>query len=476
MIASARRPQPHSPYRLVCALLALVGLAALGGAPPAEVKLKLLYETPDSSNTLPKGTVVLVLQRKGSKAQTLAEVYREAKPRTALKSALVKAGKDSLGAVRDTLDAQGETKDKYQKKEIYYLLAETPDGVLYESTVYGSEGESRVAGFDLVKSGKMTMHPVPKDAREQMDGAFSQAMGDSSPEDDGKQKDKPGGSGPKDGGWGLWLWGVLGIVAVGGVALWLVWRRRAGHPGPPEKHHAKVKEAENYQESNRKTHNVGDPTEPRGKRVDSIRLKTPGGEATASDSASPAPDARAPLQDELDALRQENKRLKQEKQTLEDKIAALEGDNDPATSTGTAASSAAAAPTAPPKQTPQEKVGDVFTTWCTSQPATMVDRYYVFKNKVEAIASDVQFRRIFREKNASGILFTKNASDPVEHWLVEIRGEYLLLPQPSRGRFSELAPCFGGENMPPSAISSATPAVLKRKNGRFVLAQKGRVS
>lgn len=106
----------------------------------------------------------------------------------------------------------------------------------------------------------------------------------------------------------------------------------------------------------------------------------------------------------------------------------------------------------------------------------MVDRYQLFERRIESEVDNASFRRVTREKNAAGLVFDNNAQDPVEYWLVEADGQYLLLPQPARDRFRELGECFDGTNKAPNNVSSVEPALLQKKGGRFVLDETGHVS
>ena len=106
----------------------------------------------------------------------------------------------------------------------------------------------------------------------------------------------------------------------------------------------------------------------------------------------------------------------------------------------------------------------------------MVDRYNRFARKAEGVTSGAAFRRVFREKKASGIVFDDNAIDPVEYWLIEADGQHFLFPQPGRSGFEELTPCFEGQNQEPSKVSTVQPAILKKQNGQLVLKEGGHVS
>jgi len=72
-------------------------------------------------------------------------------------------------------------------------------------------------------------------------------------------------------------------------------------------------------------------------------------------------------------------------------------------------------------------------------------------------------------------VFSENAQDPVEYWLVEYKGQSLLLPQPSKNGFRELGECFEGKNMAPKDVQQVQPAQLKSGARGLTLEKKGRV-
>ena len=150
-------------------LFALVGPAA------AQTPLQLLDrvdglgEMPREGTPLPESTRVVLLPHASSQAHTLpnADVSREELSRRIVDRIESEGERPPLGPDGTTPWTVAPTAPS---GAVYYLLAQTPDGTLYES--YVNTGRGFVPGFDAVQSGRMTMGPVPGPARPRMRSAL----------------------------------------------------------------------------------------------------------------------------------------------------------------------------------------------------------------------------------------------------------------------------------------------------------------
>lgn len=122
------------------------------------------------------------------------------------------------------------------------------------------------------------------------------------------------------------------------------------------------------------------------------------------------------------------------------------------------------------------KVGRAFVDWCGSAGAAMVDRHIMFADQLTERIPEAEVKRIFREKNAAGVVFTDDAQDAVEYWLVNVKGRDFLLPQPDRSGFREIEKCFEGEGVSPQEVEEVYPAQIQSKDGKRVLTEKGYIS
>jgi hypothetical protein len=135
----------------------------------AQVTLKLRQSPDDPVTALPVGTEVLTLKRDGDSAQSLSDLG------LADRDVLVEEITDRLEAEPQktytrVVAEDGETeRSRFEKKQLYYVLALTPQGRLYESQV------DQEPGADLAVSGKLRMGRVPNTHRQRMRRAFREA-------------------------------------------------------------------------------------------------------------------------------------------------------------------------------------------------------------------------------------------------------------------------------------------------------------
>lgn len=166
-------------------ILAVAACVVAGGIRPAvgqaiqeAVSLQLIHrvqalgEAPYEDDPPPAGTEVAVIPVEGARSRTLPNLTSVTRD-----SLVRRASTVSL----QSLSARGTTPTRYPttgaSERIYYVLAETPDGALYESYVNtGTLSSPRfVPGADAVQSGRMTIGPVPPDARATMQAVFEAA-------------------------------------------------------------------------------------------------------------------------------------------------------------------------------------------------------------------------------------------------------------------------------------------------------------
>lgn len=166
--------------RILCCIVVLLTAGAVWVAPAQEapVPLRLVNrveapgETIDRTESLPTGTDVVVVPVPGDVSVSLVNLRRI--PRDSLV-------RRARGRTVQQLTDGGTTSRRYattpQTDRVYYVLARTPGGALYESYVNtGTRSDPIfVPGADAVMSGRMTIGPVPADARETMSRAFAAA-------------------------------------------------------------------------------------------------------------------------------------------------------------------------------------------------------------------------------------------------------------------------------------------------------------
>ena len=167
------RPAAERPrlWALALALLLLFGTPGLAlGQTPLQLldRVDGLGQAPQEGPPLPESTRVVTLQ------------YDAAQPHTLPNAGVSRA--DLARQIQERLrtdgpqwlDARGRTAGSVVPTRtagaVYYVLAETPDGRLYES--YVNTGTGFVPGYDAVQSGRMSMGPVPEPIRPQMQDAL----------------------------------------------------------------------------------------------------------------------------------------------------------------------------------------------------------------------------------------------------------------------------------------------------------------
>jgi hypothetical protein len=365
-----------------------------------------------------------------------------------------RAALDSTAANATTVGANGKTGSEFPRTrysgQVVYVVAQTPEGMLYESQV------SATAGYHPVREEAIEMARVP-DVHAALKNQFP-------------------GSDSSAGSWVSVLWGPGGwlvALALGLTGTWYYRREARTLEDILKRKTAEVNKLKAERNQRTGMRSRGGSQRSSSRTNTDRRDASPSGEKT-QESHHGAPlrasrDRSDSQKEEADSARQSaapERGGRESHQEERSKAADQEPVSEPEPSSP--------ASPEPASKSPREKTGEVFTRWCNEQGA-MVDRFQIFKQEVEENIDGARFRRITREKNAMGLRFDENAQDPVEYWLVEAGGEHFLLPQPSRRGFRELK-CFEGQDPSPSEVSSVQPAVLERTGNDFDLKEKGRIS
>lgn len=139
---------------------------------------------------------------------------------------------------------------------------------------------------------------------------------------------------------------------------------------------------------------------------------------------------------------------------------------------------------APPERSRQQEsadrtvdlIGQAFVNWCNDAGAAMVDRHSMFAKRLKEGLPEADLQRIFRERNAAGIVFADDVQDAVEYWLVRVDGKDFLLPQPQRSGFREVEECFQANCTSPKEIREFEPAELQSSGGKYELKSEGQLA
>ena len=132
---------------------------------------------------------------------------------------------------------------------------------------------------------------------------------------------------------------------------------------------------------------------------------------------------------------------------------------------------------APDPARPAAIAGTAFAAWCRRNRA-LVSRPYLFASFLASAAEgmETEVTPVYRDRTAGEPTFRTEAIDGVEHWLVRVGPETVLLPQPlSATQFRELAPVFTGEATP-ETVGEVVPAAVRAQGGAHVLVAAGRVT
>jgi hypothetical protein len=150
-------------------LASILLLAAVPEHGQAQTTLKLRQSPDDPTTALPVGTEVLTLKRDGGSAQSLAELDLDNRD-VLVEEITGRLETEPQKVYTRVAREAGETeRSDFEKRQLQYVLALTPQGRLFESQV------DQEPGADLVVSGEMRMGRVPDTHRQRMRRAFREA-------------------------------------------------------------------------------------------------------------------------------------------------------------------------------------------------------------------------------------------------------------------------------------------------------------
>jgi hypothetical protein len=118
----------------------------------------------------------------------------------------------------------------------------------------------------------------------------------------------------------------------------------------------------------------------------------------------------------------------------------------------------------------------VFLWWCQNAGGN-VNRVKGFTEMVRSQLPDAEVQVLARDRDNNAVTFVSDgAGDPIEYWLVTVKGENMLFPRPlNQKSFKQLYPVYEGDAGPHS-LRSIEPAFVRHDGARWVLDSPGRVS
>jgi hypothetical protein len=482
----------------VMLLLIGAGFASEAGAQPSTT-LRLFDQavehggTPIEGEVLSQGTQVAILS---STRENTAHAFSN-----------IDFGRADLAEYIQEGDAElfrlvegGRTPRPFEETEtsdnFYYVLALTGQGELLESYVEDdTRGGRFYPGFARVVTGDMTMGPVPAEHQKSMRTALESAMNSggtdtTTPGPGNDENSKAGstsaaptldgqegtgnGSSEASGGifsallstlgswFGSWYGGVITGLLIGGGGVWGgLYKRYSNKLSRRQKRISKLKrdlynERKDNSKGLRSAGGWSKSEERKNKRVEDIREEVKSKNKKIRD------------------LRERVKKLRQKKRERRDSKD-VSGVSDHSRHSGKRDSAS---------QQSQQNAGDriadligqAFVNWCNDAGAAMVDRHSMFAKRLEEGLPEAELQRIFREKNAAGIVFADDVQDAVEYWLVRADGKDFLLPQPQRSGFREVEKCFRASCTSPKQLREFEPAELQSSGGKYELESAGRLA
>jgi uncharacterized protein YneF (UPF0154 family) len=375
----------------------------------------------------------------------------------------------------------------------YYVLALTKEGKLLESYVYDESRRGYYPGFDRVVSGDMKMGPVPEEHREALRGALTSAMnpaetdnvgGSQAGEDTAETSSSKAGIPSSEKGekrtepttaasdrsdgylqtfwaalFSLYTAALLVGLLIGGIGAWRVYKK---YDKKLSRRNRKINNLE------RKIYNQS------GKKYSEKNI-------VHEKLLDKEKERARELEKELKRKEKEISRLRGESGQSDSTSSKRTSDREPwkeiASADHPQRSTAGASSSRSSQQDPTDRTADLigraFVNWCHDAGAAMVDRHSMFANKLQDSLPGAELQRIFREKNAAGIVFADDVQDAVEYWHVRVDGRDFLLPQPHRSGFREVEECFLANCTSPNQIQEVEPAELQSSGGEYKLESEG---
>jgi len=442
--------------RAAAVVIALSGWL-LGPAAHAQprTRLTLVDQIPEpgasavKGQPLPAGTQVVVLFENESEFHTLSNLGTS-------HSELAQRIRDGSGMTM-RLQEGGQTPESFGTTEnsgkIYYLLARTGEGKLYESYVYSGVRGFR-PGFGAVQNGDIKMGPVPEEHRDTLRAALESVFSTGHSGGGERYKRSSGGkkgeaekqtetasddasSSTESTGTGLAMsYFLLGLLfGIGGM--WFVHRvssrKSEKHIRDMESKIRKLKEALVQQKDGSEGHGAE--------------------EAQSQDADSGIQSTEGPTEDEA----------------TESEVSQGQGAEVDAGSVNADLEGAA--------DRKVVSVGEVFRNWCQETEGEQRRDIDQFQNRITSRIPNAEVLKFYREKYADGLVFAQNAREPVEYWLVRIEARGFLLPAPSPSGFHEVGKCFDGDVGSPEEVQVVLPAELVGRGGRGgTVEQQGYIS
>jgi hypothetical protein len=360
---------------------------------------------------------------------------------------------DSGEAKATTVGANGQTGSEFARTrysgQVVYVVAQKPDGTLYESQT------STTAGYHPVGEEAIEMAPVP-DVHAALKNQFP-------------------GSDSSAGSWVSVLWGPGGwlvALALGLTGTWYYRRedRTGGDTLKRKSGEMDRRKAERSQntagvvlrgspDSEDDQDLAPDPYETAGETAPAGQTDHPASPATASDRGRTDPRADAGAASSTEAG--EGVSSLDPRQT--------EMDQGPETSNAPG--------------DPAEVVGEAFVAWCQTAPV-MRGRYYMFERELQKKVSEATVTPIFSDpRTEEGFRSDRDAGQDA-FWCVQLGASTLLLPAPQRdGRFQVLDPAFDVETRSGEPVdtpdcelvATCRPARLQKEGDIYSLVEVGRL-
>jgi hypothetical protein len=364
-----------------------------------------------------------------------------------------RAALDSTAAKATTVGANGQTGSEFPRTrysgQVVYVVAQTPEGRLYESQA------STTAGYPPLGEEAIEMARVP-DVHAALKNQFP-------------------GSDSSAGSWVSVLWGPGGWLIGFGLGLIGAWYYR------------------------REDRTGGDVL--KGKRGEGNRPKAeqdPGTRILVQ--ASPdSKDDQEPITTDPSETATMTASLGRANDSVSPATASDGGRTDPRADAGAASSTEEGEEVSSPdpRQTETEQgpktsnspgdraeiIGEVFVAWCQTAPV-MRGRYYMFERELQKKISEATVTPISSDPRTEEGFRTDRDAGQDAFWCVHLGAAALLLPAPQRdGRFQVLDPAFDVETRAGEpvdtpdceVVATCRPARLQKEGDIYVLVEPGRL-
>jgi hypothetical protein len=364
-----------------------------------------------------------------------------------------RAALDSTAAKATRVGANGQTGSEFPRTrysgEMVYVVAQTPEGRLYESQA------STTAGYHPVGEEAIEMARVP-DVHAALKNQFP-------------------GSDSSSSSWLDLLWGPGGWLVALGLGLTGTWYyRREDRTGGDslkrksgEMDRLKAERSQNTagvvlrgSPDSEDDQDLGpDPSETVGQTGPAGQTDHPASPATASDRGRTDPRA--------DAGAASSTEEGEEVSSLDPRQTEMDQGPETSNSPGD----------------PAEIVGEAFVAWCQTAPV-MRGRYYMFERELQKKVSEATVTPISSDPRTEESFRSDRDAGQDAFWCVQLGASTLLLPAPQRdGRFQVLDPAFDVETRSGEPVdtpdcelvATCRPARLQKEGDIYSLVEVGRL-